>query len=78
LKEDQVNQYVKRNQRDYTLTFKLQVVQEVESGQIGVTGAKFKYGIQGDSLKINWFKNVGDFRIYFKKTKKSYFIYLYC
>jgi len=35
--------YIKRTQKDYTMAFKLKVVEEVESS---VSGAKKKYGIQ--------------------------------
>jgi len=34
--------YVKRTQRDYTLTFKLNVVREVESGELSTLDAKKK------------------------------------
>ena len=40
--------YVKRTQRDYSYAFKLQVVDEVERGELNISGAKKKYGIQGD------------------------------
>src|SRR5690606_15267579 len=44
--------YVKRTQRDYTLTFKLNVVREVEAGEISTTGACRKYGIQSRSTVV--------------------------
>lgn len=50
--KEQTN-YVKRTQKDYTLHFKLQVVQEVESGRISTTGAQRKYGIQARSTVVN-------------------------
>ncbi|MFD2513321.1 IS3 family transposase, partial [Pontibacter locisalis] len=37
----------KRSQRDYSLGFKLQVVTEVESGDLTYKQAQKKYGIQG-------------------------------
>jgi transposase-like protein len=46
----QIVNYVKRTQRDYTLTLKLEIVREVESGELSVTGVKRKYGIQRRSL----------------------------
>ncbi|MFI3333317.1 MAG: transposase [Rikenellaceae bacterium] len=53
--EETINkQYVKRTQRDYTMSFKLAIVQEVESGSISVTAATKKYGIQGKSTILNW------------------------
>ena len=53
--------YVKRTQRDYTMPFKLGVVNEVESGVLSVTGAKRKYGIQGRSTVLNWLRKYGNF-----------------
>jgi len=53
--------YVKRTQRDYPMVFKLGVVKEVESGQLSVTGAKRKYGIQGRSTVLNWLRKYGSF-----------------
>jgi len=38
------NQYVKRTQEDYTHSFKLQVVQEIERGESSIRGALNKYG----------------------------------
>ena len=40
------NVYVKRSQKDYSMSFNLSVICEVEAGSISVTGAKNKYGIQ--------------------------------
>ena len=45
----QETNYVKRTQRDYTLTCKLNVFREVESGEISTFEAKKKYGIHADS-----------------------------
>jgi len=53
--------YVKRTQKDYTLSFKLQVVKEIESGQLGSTEAQRKYGIQGDSTIKKWLRKYGNF-----------------
>lgn len=52
--------YVKRTQKDYSLSFKLQVVQEVERGELSAEGAKRKYGIQGDRTVVNWVKKYGN------------------
>ncbi|WP_210766896.1 hypothetical protein [Empedobacter stercoris] len=38
--------YVKRTQRDYSMSFKLNVVKEIESGELSTVGACRKYGIQ--------------------------------
>lgn len=53
--------YVKRTQSDYTMSFKLNVVQEVELGQLTVTQAKNKYGIQGRSTVLTWLRKYGNF-----------------
>lgn len=53
--------YKKRTQRDYSLSFKLQVVQEVEIGALSLGQAKLKYGIQGDSTVRNWLRKYGNF-----------------
>jgi transposase-like protein len=46
----------KRNQRDYSLAFKLQVVREVERGELNFNQANRKYGIQGNCTVANWVK----------------------
>ncbi len=53
--------YVKRTQKDYTLSFKLQIVSEIERGELTKSQAKSKYGIQGDSTITNWLKKYGNF-----------------
>jgi transposase-like protein len=53
--------YEKRSQKDYSMSFKLGVVKEVESGLLSVTGAKRKYGIQGRSTVVNWLRKFGRF-----------------
>jgi len=52
-------EYVKRTQRDYSYAFKMQVIQEVESGLIGIKAAQRKYGIQGDSTVRTWLRKHG-------------------
>ena len=39
----------KRSQRDYTLAFKLSVVDQVEKGELSYKEAQRRYGIQGRS-----------------------------
>ena len=41
--------YTNRTQKDYSLSFKLHVVREVELGQLTKSQAQQKYGIQSDS-----------------------------
>jgi hypothetical protein len=46
----------KRSQRDYSLAFKLQVVSEVEKGELSYKQAQRKYGIQGRSTVLVWLR----------------------
>jgi transposase-like protein len=43
------------------MSFKLEVVKEIESGLISTSGAKRKYGIQARSTVINWLRKYGTF-----------------
>ena len=53
--------YVKRTQKDYSLSFKLQVVEEIESGQLERLEACHKYGIQARSTITQWLRKYGTF-----------------
>jgi transposase-like protein len=53
--------YKKRTQKDYSLNFKLQVVQEVERGELSQHGAVRKYGIQARSTVLTWLRKYGNF-----------------
>ncbi|MDW3208647.1 MAG: helix-turn-helix domain-containing protein [Reichenbachiella sp.] len=55
------NKYVKRTQKDYSYAFKLSVVSEVESGELGIKAAARKYGIQSHSTVTNWLRKFGNF-----------------
>ena len=55
------NHYIKRTQKDYSMSFKLQVVQEVENGENSIMGAHRKYGIQGSHTVSTWLKKYGNF-----------------
>lgn len=61
MKESKENQYVKRTQKDYSYAFKLSVVAEVESGELGIKAAARKYGIQSHSTVTNWLRKYGNF-----------------
>ncbi|MEG5129522.1 IS3 family transposase, partial [Microcoleus sp. ARI1-B5] len=50
---------VKRTQRDYTLAFKLAVVEQVEKGELTYKEAQHKYGIQGRSTVLVWLRKHG-------------------
>lgn len=49
----------KRTQRDYTLAFKLAVVDQVEKGELTYKQAQAKYGIQGRSTVLVWLRKHG-------------------
>ena len=53
--------YVKRTQRDYPLSLKLQIVQEIERGELSTHGAQRKYSIQARSTLVNWLRKYGKF-----------------
>jgi hypothetical protein len=41
--------YLKRSQRDHSMSLKLQIVGEIERGELSTTSAQRKYGIQARS-----------------------------
>ena len=49
----------KRSQRDYTLAFKISVVEEVEKGSLSYKQAQRQYGIQGRSTVLVWLRKLG-------------------
>jgi len=49
----------KRSQRDYTLGFKLSVVEQVEKGDLTYKQAQKVYGIQGRSTVLVWLRKHG-------------------
>lgn len=55
------NDYIKRTQRDYTLSMKLQIVGEIEQGHLSVTSAARRYGIQSRSTVVKWLRKYGSF-----------------
>ena len=55
------NSYKKRSQKDYSYSFKLAVVKEVEQGKLTSYGAKVKYGIQGNATVLTWLRKYGNF-----------------
>ena len=59
--EKQDSNYKKRTQKDYSLSLKLQIVQEIEQGLLTTTGAIDKYGVQAASTVRTWLKKYGNF-----------------
>ena len=51
---------IRRSQRDYSLAFKLQVVQQVEKGEHTYKTAQRYYGIQGRSTVLVWLRKHGN------------------
>jgi transposase-like protein len=49
----------RRSQRDYTLTFKLSVVDQVEKGELSYKEAQERYGIQGKTTVLTWLRKHG-------------------
>lgn len=45
---------IRRTQRDYTMAFKLAVVEQVEHGEMTYREAQERYGIQGRSMVLEW------------------------
>lgn len=59
MKEKGTRDYCKRTQKDYSLAFKLQVVDEVEKGHLTWKQSQQKYGIQGRSTVLVWLRKHG-------------------
>jgi len=53
--------YVKRTQKDYSMSLKLQMVESIESGKLSTIQAQRKYGIQTRSTVVNWLRKYGTF-----------------
>ncbi len=49
----------KRSQRDYTLGFKLSVIERIEKGEMTYKQAQATYGIQGRSTVLVWLRKHG-------------------
>lgn len=73
LEEPSVTVHTKRTCRDYSLSFKLRVVDEVEKGQLSYKEAQHKYGIQGRSTVLVWLRKHGslDWKRNAMKGKKT-------
>lgn len=57
-----MNKVPKRSQQDYTLSFKLAVVEQVERGEMTYRQAQARYGIQGKSTVLVWLRKHGKLR----------------
>jgi len=54
-----MEQWGKRTQRDYSMAFKLSVVDQVEKGEMDYKEAQRRYGIQGRSTVLVWLRKHG-------------------
>ena len=54
-----MGQGIRRTQRDYSLAFKLLVVEQVEKGELTYKQAQRCYGIQGRSTVLVWLRKHG-------------------
>ena len=61
MKSTESTGYIKRTQKDYSLSFKLQIVQEIELGELTKVEACRKYGIQSGSTIRTWLRKYGNF-----------------
>ena len=55
------NSYVKFTQKDYSLSFKLNIVQEADNGKLTINGSLQKYGIHSHSIVLRWIRKYGTF-----------------
>ena len=58
---EEYSNYVKRTQRDYSMSFKLQIVREVEQGSSSITQIRKQYGIQSHATVLGWLRKFGNF-----------------
>jgi len=51
----------KRTQKDYSMSFKLQIVQEIEQRKTSISQVKKDYAIQSRSTIVQWLRKLGNF-----------------
>ena len=61
MEKGQELRYVKRTQKDYSMSFKLQIVQEIEQGRTSISQVKKDYAIQSRSTIVQWLRKFGNF-----------------
>lgn len=61
MENQEERRYVKRTQKDYTMSFKLQIVQEIERGVLSISQIKKQYGIQSRATIVQWLRKFGNF-----------------
>lgn len=61
MKNQQEIRYVKRTQKDYSMSFKLQIVQDIEHGKTSIGQIRKQYGIQSHATVLGWLRKFGNF-----------------
>lgn len=61
MENNQENRYVKRTQKDYSMSLKFQIVQEIERGRLSISEATRTYGIQSRQTVVEWLRKFGNF-----------------
>ena len=73
MEKHEESRYDKHTQKDYTISFTLQIVQEIERRQLTSTEVTKKYGIQCRKTVVQWLRKFGNFdwenQIPFNMTK---------
>jgi transposase-like protein len=59
MQEQEVKGYQRKTQKDYSLAFKLEIVDAVEKGELTYKQAQLRYGIQGRSTVLVWLRKHG-------------------
>lgn len=59
MKKQEVKSYQKKTQKDYSLAFKLEIVDAVEKGELTYKQAQVRHGIQGRSTVLVWLRKHG-------------------
>lgn len=59
MEKQEQSENCKRTQKDYSLAFKMEVVAEVERGELTYKKSQRKYGIQGRSTVLVWLRKYG-------------------
>jgi transposase len=61
MEHNREDKYVKRTQKDYSQTLKLQIVGQIERGELSTHQAQKQYGIQSRSTVMLWLRKYGNF-----------------
>jgi len=59
MKKQEFKSYQKKTQKDYSLAFKLEIVDLVEKGELTYKQAQLRHGIQGRSTVLVWLRKHG-------------------